>query len=283
MPEPACAGPAVVLGHGLGAVKEMRLDAYSERFAAAGYTAVAFDYRRFGSSGGRPRQLLDITEQLGDWAAAIAYTRALPQVDPARIALFGTSFGGGYAIVSAARDPRIAAVIAQGPFTSGVASALKIDLPGLAKLVPVVLRDEWARIRHKAPVTVAIVGPPRSAALINSPGAVSGFLGLAPAGMDIPNEVAARLAPQVPFYRPGRHTKKVRCPVLFAICDKDLVTPPAATARYAARAPRGEIKRYPVGHFAIYHGEAFEKAVTDQLDFLRRHLPAPPPLPARPG
>ena len=40
------------------------------------------------------------------------------------------------------------------------------------------------------------------------------------------------------------------------------------TARLAAAAPRGEIKRYPVGHFEIYLGEPFERAVADQTEFL---------------
>ncbi|MBE7161947.1 MAG: alpha/beta hydrolase, partial [Williamsia herbipolensis] len=65
--------PIVVLGHGLGAVKEMRLDAYAERFADAGYHALAFDYRHFGASGGEPRQLLDVDRQREDWHAAIAH------------------------------------------------------------------------------------------------------------------------------------------------------------------------------------------------------------------
>ena len=47
--------PVVVLGHGLGAVREMRLDAYSERFAAAGIASLAFTYRYFGDSGGTPK------------------------------------------------------------------------------------------------------------------------------------------------------------------------------------------------------------------------------------
>lgn len=42
--------PAIVMGHGLGCVKEMRLDAYCERFSKAGYVCVAFDYRYFGGS-----------------------------------------------------------------------------------------------------------------------------------------------------------------------------------------------------------------------------------------
>ena len=50
---------------------------------------------------------------------------------------------------------------------------------------------------------------------------------------------------------------------------------PAETAlRYAGTAPRGEVKRYPVGHFDIYRGEPFEHAVRDQTEFLVRHLKA---------
>ncbi|EUA53833.1 alpha/beta hydrolase domain protein [Mycobacterium intracellulare 1956] len=48
--------------------------------------------------------------------------------------------------------------------------------------------------------------------------------------------------------------------------------PAAATLRHAARAPRGEVKLYPEGHFAIYVDDAFERVVADQLAFLDKHL-----------
>ena len=51
--------PVVVMAHGLGGVREERLDTFAERFAAAGYACLVFDYRHFGASGGEPRQLLD--------------------------------------------------------------------------------------------------------------------------------------------------------------------------------------------------------------------------------
>ena len=44
--------PVVVLGHDLGATREMRLDAFAERFAQVGFAALAFTYRHFGDSGG---------------------------------------------------------------------------------------------------------------------------------------------------------------------------------------------------------------------------------------
>lgn len=66
--------PCVVMAHGLAAVKEMRLDAYAERFAAAGMFVFVFDYRGFGSSEGEPRQLLDIDAQHADWSGTTTTT-----------------------------------------------------------------------------------------------------------------------------------------------------------------------------------------------------------------
>src|SRR5947207_9738790 len=114
--------PLVILGHGLGATREYGLEPYAERFADAGIAALVFTYRHFGDSGGRPRQLLDIERQLGDWAAAPTYARSLDGIDHERIALWGTSFGGGHVIEAAARDGAVAAVLRQCPFTDGLAA-----------------------------------------------------------------------------------------------------------------------------------------------------------------
>ena len=97
--------PLLVMAHGLGAVRTMRLDAYAERFSDAGYACLVFDYRNFGDSEGQPRQLLDVGMQLADWAAAVAYGRTIAGIDPGRIGLWGTSFGGGHVIATAARLP----------------------------------------------------------------------------------------------------------------------------------------------------------------------------------
>jgi cephalosporin-C deacetylase-like acetyl esterase len=35
--------PVLVMGHGLGAIKEMRLSAFAERFQAEGYACLVFD------------------------------------------------------------------------------------------------------------------------------------------------------------------------------------------------------------------------------------------------
>jgi dienelactone hydrolase len=264
--------PLVILGHGLGATRELGLAAYAERFQDAGIAALCFTYRHFGDSGGQPRQLLDIDRQLADWAAALTYARELPGIDPSRIAIWGTSFGGGHVIEVAARDGSVAAVVAQCPFTDGIASLRVVHPRTLALGSVLAVRDELQRAIGRTPVAVPIVGPPGSAALMTAPDAEPGYRALIPDGLEFDDKVAARFLSRVGFYRPGRSASRVKAPILFCICERDTVAPAATALRYAAQAPRAEIKRYPVGHFDIYKGDAFELAVADQTDFLARHL-----------
>src|SRR4051794_5362034 len=125
--------PVIVMAHGLGAVKALRLAAFAERFQAAGYACLVFDYRYFGDSEGEPRELLSIARQREDWGAAVAFARSLTEVDSERTVLWGTSFGGGHAIATAADTTDVVAAIAQCPFTDGFASARQISPLGSAR------------------------------------------------------------------------------------------------------------------------------------------------------
>ena len=84
----------------------MGLERYAARFQAAGYAALVFDYRTWGDSEGEPRGLIWIPDQLADYAAAIQYARSRPEIDPARIALWGSSLSGGHVIVATAQDAK---------------------------------------------------------------------------------------------------------------------------------------------------------------------------------
>ncbi|WAJ45580.1 alpha/beta fold hydrolase [Mycobacterium sp. Aquia_216] len=265
--------PLLVMAHGLGAVRTMRLDAYAERFSAAGYACLVFDYRNFGDSEGQPRQVLDIDMQLADWAAAVAHARTLDGIDHDRIALWGTSFAGGHVITTAARLPGIAAVVAQCPFTDGIASARTISHPlATARIAARAIRDVVAARRGTSPVMIATAGKPGDVALMNTPDAYTGYLRLVPDGVELRNEIAARITTKVFTYRPGLLTAKISCPILFCVCEHDSLAPADATLRHAANAPRGEVRTYPEGHFAIYVDDGFERVIADQLAFLDKHL-----------
>jgi pimeloyl-ACP methyl ester carboxylesterase len=272
-------GPVIVMGHGLGAVKTLRLAAFAERFHAAGYTCLVFDYRHFGDSEGEPRELLSIRRQREDWRAAIAFARSLPEVDADRVVAWGTSFGGGHVIATAAEDPRIAAAVVQCPFTDGLASVRQISLRAMARLSAAVVRDQFARLVGQPPVRVKVAARPGEAGLMDAPDVYPAVLALLEASglteADYRNEVPARIALEIPPDAPGRRTRDVRCPILFCVCDEDSVAPAKATLRHAANAPCGEVRYYQkTGHFDIYTGDRFDQVVTDQLAFLHTHVPA---------
>src|SRR4051794_17314073 len=152
--------PIVVLAHGFGGVREARLWAYAERFAAAGLAALVFDYRHFGASGGQPRQLLDIDLQLDDWRAAIARVRGLHGIDPDRVALWGSSFSGGHVAGLAAEDHGVAAAVSQGAFLDGLWVLRAAGARNALRMTVAGLRDEAARLLRRPPYTIPIVGRP---------------------------------------------------------------------------------------------------------------------------
>jgi dienelactone hydrolase len=272
---PEGATGAVVLGHGFSAVRDQRIDAYAERFAEAGLAALLFDYRHFGASGGEPRQLLDIKRQLEDWRTAVAYARGLDGVQ--RVGLFGSSFGGGHALQVAASDPNISAAVAQCPMTDGLLAALRMPPKTALRVAKVALQDELGSRLGRKPKYIQAVGRPGEVAIMSAPDSQPGFESLTPDGSAWRNAVAARIGLWVGTYRPGRHAASITCPVLIALCEQDSLVSVDAAAKVADDAPQGELVRYPIGHFEIYTGEWFERAVTRQAEFLARHLTAASP------
>jgi pimeloyl-ACP methyl ester carboxylesterase len=264
--------PCVVMAHGFSATRGDRLPAYAERFAAAGCAVLLFDYRHFGDSGGEPRQLLDIRRQLDDYRAAVAFAKGLPGVDAARIVLFGSSFSGGHVVTLAAEDPTIAAAIAQAPFADGLPTVLAVGPRNALRGTALGIADQLGALAGRPPRTLPAVGPPGSFAAMTAPEAQPGFAAITDADSTWRNEVAARVMLHIAQYRPVAKAAKVRCPLLVAVADRDQTTPPKPAIRMAEKAPRGELVRYPIGHFDIYTGSDFERAVADQTAFLTRHV-----------
>ena len=65
---------------------------------------------------------------------------------------------------------------------------------------------------------------------------------------------------------------RIAAPILFALAQDDVITPVVLARAAAARAPNAEVRTYPGGHFDIYVGATFERAVADQVEFLTLHL-----------
>jgi uncharacterized protein len=269
--------PCVVMGHGFSGTQDRLFD-NAERFAEAGFAALTFDYRSFGESGGEPRQLVGIEDQLEDWHAAIGFARGLEGVDPERIALWGSSLGGGHVIVVAAEDPRIAAVIAQIPF-----NGFPRRVEGRSTLDT--LRLFWAMTVDAArgrlglpPRYIPMVGKPGEVAVTATPQAQEHIAALSGEIHGVPqvslwrNEVASRGLFGMMRYKPGEVAHRLVMPVLVCVAERDNETPEELSRQIAERAPRGEFRRYPGTHFDFYRDPVRQRVLADQIGFLRMHL-----------
>jgi pimeloyl-ACP methyl ester carboxylesterase len=262
------------MASGFSCVRDQGLDAFGERFAAAGFAVLAFDYRYFGDSSGEPRQLVRAAHQRDDWRAAISYARSLDFVDVRRIAIWGFSAGGGHVQSLTLTDTGIGAAICVAPLVDGARTLHYIG--GLSHLIRLGLaggRDAQRALRGAAAYRIPAAGPPGSAAVINSPDGLRGFESVTPPGSSWRNEVCAR-AVLAPPYRLARKVRHIPIPILYCITEGDDVAPPALGIKAARRAPRGELRTYAGGHFDPFLGETLERMAVDQIDFLTRRLTA---------
>jgi len=271
--------PIIVMGHGFGAIRELRLDAYAERFAAAGYAVLVFDYRHFGASSGEPRELLSLRHQHQDWQAALAYARTLDGVDTTRVIAWGSSLGGGHVLHTAAHDHNLAAVIAQVPHVSGPVALISMGPIHAARLAVAGLRDEIRHLFGRTPHYVPSIGDTGTLAVMVADDGIDMLRRLAAEYEDEfdlylrQNRVAARVLLRMPFYSPGRRSRYITAPTLIQAGTHDQLTPTSASRKVARRIARSEFKTYPCGHFDPYIDPHFDSVVTDQIRFLQAHVP----------
>lgn len=270
--------PAVVMAHGFAGVRALRLYAYAERFAAAGYVVVVFDYRGFGESEGEPRQLLSVRMQHEDWRAALGYARSLDMVDSEKVVAWGTSFSGGHVITLAGRGEPLAAIIAQVPHVSGPAAVRSTGLRASLRVATPAVRDLVGSWLGREPVYVDSVNVPGRVGMMTTPDARPGMLKLiSESGLaegSYPQTVAARIAVSIGSYSPRRWAGRVACPALVQIVSDDAITPRAVAEAAAAQIRDSTVKVYPGGHFDPYVEPLFETVIADQIDFLTQHVPA---------
>ena len=153
--------PIIVMGHGFAAIRALRLAAYAERFAEAGFAVVVFDYRGWGDSPGEPRRVLNIGAQQDDWRAALAYARGLDGVDTSRVIAWGSSFGAGHVLSLAAKDRDLTAIVAQVPHVNGPASVRANSPVMVTRLALAGLYDQLGHALGRKPYRVpamAVIG-----------------------------------------------------------------------------------------------------------------------------
>ena len=258
---------AVVLAPGWGETSTT-VESYAARFAARGLVAMVMDYRGWGRSGGflqtvdqvktddrlrfsqmtarvriRRKRLIP-QQQILDIRNALYYLQGEPGVDRARVGVWGVDMAGGHAVVIAATDARVKAIVAQTPLIEGKDTPRQASAP-----TGELLQADQRRARTgqaTAPAT-------------------------ARAGVDLETRLA--LSEYHPFWYIGQIPEKTA--VRFVIAEKDLKVNNETNAVAAAKLLKGPTDVVRVAGLTRAPGEqgaAFEQAVGAAVEWFLKHL-----------
>jgi hypothetical protein len=263
--------PGVLLVHGWGGVKQHLNAAYAPQFAALGTVSLAFDYRGWGESDGKlvrvgtkgepgpdqsfqtrvreVREIVDPLDQLEDIRAALAFLMGEPQVDPKRLAIWGSSLGGGLALQTAAQFPEIQVLITQIGAVNPQAGLGTLD-SGDARSPERLWSERIAAVRKPGPPE-----PPR--------GGVPGLAG-------VPDWDRHRR------YDPMAFVDALQAATLIIDAEREELFDRRQQGavlfeRIKDRLPaRYEI--LPGSHYELYEGDGYRAALALEREWLRRHL-----------
>ena len=271
-PKTAQSPGVIIMAHGLACLRQFKLVQFAKRFAQAGYAVVLFDYRYWGGSTGRPRELVSIQAQLEDWRTMLQHVSQRKSIDNRKIVLWGISLSAGYALDIASENKNIQAVIALNPFVDGAESAKQYPLHLLPKTLKISSQDYMGAKVGMQPKTLPVVSE-HELCFVATADAYQGYQSILHPDYYWSGEIPARVFFHLIRYRPIQNLRRIAVPVLYLASKQDSLIP-LETSREAATniAPYTDYHEWDMQHFDIYHGKWFDKAVSLQLDFLNQHI-----------
>ncbi|MCC6628453.1 MAG: alpha/beta fold hydrolase [Chloroflexi bacterium] len=264
--------PGIVLCHGFNAAQTVAIPDIAAHLCAAGYAVLRFDYRGIGLSDG-PRGRIVPPEHVQDVRNALTFMQAQDHVDADRLGLYGTSFGGSHAVMAAAVDERVRALVSTVSIGNGrrwlrsmrrhwefaeFLRRLDADrrqrvLTGESAIVSpydIMVPDPVTQAVHAERARLA--GRPAPDIVLESGEAILEYA---------PEEVVDRIAPRA---------------ALFIHAADDALVPAEESIAMHARA--GEPKRLVLvpnaGHYDLYSGPGFARVMAEATDWFDAYLRA---------
>ena len=115
-------GPAIIVGHPMGAVKEQSANLYATKMAEEGYIALSLDLSFWGESEGQPRNAVAPDIYAEDFSAAVDFLGTRAFVDKQQIGVIGVCGSGSFVISAAKIDPRMKAIATVSMYDMGAAN-----------------------------------------------------------------------------------------------------------------------------------------------------------------
>ena len=269
--------PAIVMATGFTGVKEDVLPDYAERFVAAGFVALAFDYRFLGDSEGEPRSQVFPLEMAEDFRNAITWVSEQPEVDPRLIGVWGTSYSGSVAIWVGTFDRRVKAVVAQVPGAMHTPPMRRTSNPeGWDRLGELLIRDRIERYKTGVVNYMKVVALEGEPCYLPGKEAYNGVMAIVAKAPNWRNQITLESLEKMREFDAVSSIELLSPTALLLIpAEKESLSRSymdAVKATYErAREPKNMIV-LPIGHFEIYREPWLSKSADAAINWFKQYL-----------
>ena len=250
--------------------------AFAEAFARAGFVSLVFDYRHWGDSEGEPRNQLFPLDEVEDVRNAITWTAGQPEVDPSRVSLWGTSFGGGIAVYTATFDRRVKAVVAQVPYLVDIETRFKEDPEGWTSQGKFLQRDRTERYPSGRVSYLNIISGVGEPCVFPGQEAYNEYQALVRDSPKQPptwrNEITLESLEKIREFDPV-HTISLLSPTPLLIVAglHDSFVPIEVLREVQKRAGgNAALKELPIKHFEVYTEPWRSRVTSEEIDWLKQ-------------
>ncbi|WP_205743049.1 alpha/beta hydrolase [Halioglobus maricola] len=258
--------PGILLIHGWGGNRSNLNRSFAPNFASKGFVVMTFDLRSWGESEGfllntgeipvaeeanevslkaqHLRSIVNPAKMIEDSRAALSWFVAEPNLQADNIGVWGTSLGGGLALVTAANDKRIKAVVTQVGAVNNKANFL---------MIPDKMVAEWETQRARG--KIAPYPGPESA--------IPGFKGY-------PDMIAIKQ------YDPAAYWQDLNVPTLIIDAEDEELFDRRVNGMALHESLEGRVENQylvlPGKHYDIYRDEGYRQALTAAQNWFLKYL-----------
>jgi dipeptidyl aminopeptidase/acylaminoacyl peptidase len=262
----------IVLCHGYTGVKDLYLPDNARILNEAGYVVLTFDYKGWGESEGTRNRLAPYS-RVADVQAAITFLQLQTNVDPERIGIYGTSYGGATVTWVGAVDRRVKCVVSCVGVAHGARWMRSVRRP-----------DEWVDLlersrqdRERRVLTGQSELADRSEILLADRQSAALAAAARAKNPNAINTLPLDYIDETLEFHPEWVVDKIAPhPILFITTDDDRLVPPEESFSLYEKAgePKKLVVLKGVGHYEVYAEPALTQVMDETVAWFGQYLPA---------
>lgn len=266
--------PAIVMAHGLGAVKEQGLEPFAKEFYQAGFVTLVFDYRYFGESEGEPRCQHFPLEMAEDFKNAVTWISMQPEVDHKRIGIWGTSYSGGIAAHVGTVDPRIKAVVSQVPSMITPTDRQRINPEKWAHVGELLAQDRMERYSTRNFNYIKVVASDGEPCVLPGEESYNHYTKYGNDAPNFQNQITLESLEKMREFNPVASIHMMAPTALLVLpAENDNLLPfDSVKAAFDQADEPKEIMPMPIGHYDVYEDPWRSKAIEKSVMWYKRYL-----------